>query len=224
MLQEARLAVARKWHRVAILYVNDAYGRGHADAFVPAFRALGGEVVLQDPVTDTTTDFDVFVRAYKASRPDAVFVICGTYSYRAFLRAAAAQHLPSQIFGGDGWASSLATEPYADGVMWPSMFLLNDTATVAVQFRTAFRRRFNREPDAVSAMAYDAARALLEAIRRGGDTRQGVREALASPGVLAIGATGPISFRRGDRVGGVGGGVRVRDGAIHTDMRWNELR
>lgn len=220
---EARLAVARGWRRVAVLYVNDAYGRGHADAFVPAFRALGGVIVSRDPITDTTTSFEVFMHAYRTSHPDAVFVICGPQSYRALLHAVAVQHLTSQIVGGDGWTASLADDPEANGVMWPSVFMLGDTSSVSKHFRTEFHQRFSRDPDAVSAMAYDATRALLEAIRRGGTTRAGVRKALGTPGVLTLGATGPLGFSRGDRVGSVGGMVRVRDGAVHDDVRWSEV-
>ncbi|MEP6733732.1 MAG: ABC transporter substrate-binding protein [bacterium] len=223
-VEEARLFMAKGWRRVALLYVNDGYGRGLAGAFIPAFRSRGGTIVSRNPITDSTTDFNVYLREFAASRPDAVFVICGEKTAMPFLRAAAAHQLRAQIVGGDGWRSTLALDPRSNGIVWPSVFLPSDTQSIAVHFRRTFASRFGYEPEAPAALTYDGTLAILEAIRRGGATRRGVRAALAdTSGVIVTGATGPISFRRGDRVGSVGGLMRVTNGVLTADVRWNDL-
>jgi branched-chain amino acid transport system substrate-binding protein len=220
---QARLFYARGWRRAAILYANDAWGRGLSDAFTTAFAALGGTVTSHDPVTDETTDFDLFLRAYERTRPDVVMVICSTVSGTAFVKAAAASHLRAQVIGSDGWPASIAREPAAEGVAWPTIFSSADTQGVAMHFRRAFIARHGYEPDAFAALGYDATLMVLEAIRRGGTTRDGVRRALADTGTLIMGATGPISFRRGDRTGSVGGLLRVVKGQLKFEARWSDV-
>ncbi len=222
-LDEARLFYEKGWRRMAILYVNDVYGRGLVRTFVPAFRALGGEIVRRDPVTDTTTDFDVFVRAYKQSKPDAVFILSGPDAVDALLRSAAARQMPAQILGSDGRTATLPTDsltpdPTPDGRVVPPDYLLPDPRSVSALFRREFLSNFGYDPDAGAALSYDATLAMLEAIRRGGADRAGVRKSLAGAMTLAKGTTGPISFSRGERVGGVGGFVRVPKAQLTPDQ------
>ncbi|MEP6621132.1 MAG: ABC transporter substrate-binding protein [bacterium] len=222
---EARLFAARGWRRIAILYVNDVYGRGLVGSFIPAFRARGGEVVSRNPIPDNASDFQVYFRAFDNSLPDAVFVICGPSEAASFLRAAAKHHLRAQVIGGDGWGESLEKNPAAaEGVVWPASYAASDTQPAAVEFRRVYFARYNEQPDAVSALAHDAAQSVLEAIRRGGATRAGVRSALAAPGLLVTGTTGPIAFQHGERVGGVGGLMRMVHGRLTMDQRWDEVR
>lgn len=219
-LDVARLFYEKGWRRLGILYVNDVYGRGLVRTFVPAFRALGGEVVRRDPVTDTTTDFAVYVRAYKQSHPHAVFVVGGPGVVDALLHATAAQQLEARIVGANGWTASLSRtaaptrDGKADGMIVPREFLMADSLSVSTRFRRDFAARFGYEPDVNAALSYDGALAMLEAIRRGGADRAGVKKALAGAVTLGKGTTGPISFQRGERVGGVGGFVRVARGHL----------
>jgi branched-chain amino acid transport system substrate-binding protein len=220
---QARLFVARGWRRAAILYASDAYGRGLSGAFGAAFTARGGTVVSRDPIIDGTADFELFLHAYEKTRPNVVIVICSEISAIAFLKAAAASHLRAQIVGGDGWPAFVALEPTAEGAAWPSIFSSADTQVVATRFRRAFVARHGHESDAYAALGYDATLVVLEAMRRGGATRAGVRRALADTGTLTVGATGPISFRRGDRIGSVGGLLRVTKGQLKLEVRWTDV-
>ena len=54
----ARFAMHHGRRRAAILYENNAYGRGLADAFVRGFK---GEIMSADPIGEGTQDFDSFV-------------------------------------------------------------------------------------------------------------------------------------------------------------------
>ncbi|MEP6729416.1 MAG: ABC transporter substrate-binding protein [bacterium] len=210
---EARLFLAKGWQRIAVLYDNDGYGRGMARAFAAPFRALGGDIVGYDPIIDETTDFGVFIRTYDQTRPDAVFVICNLTSAKAFVNAAAAHPLRAQVIGGDGWETTMAHEPAAEGAIWPAAFSPLDTHRVASQFTRAFIKRFGREPNPFAALSYDATLTVLDAIRRGGLDRSAVRRALAEDTRVA-GATGAISFDRGERVGGAVAFVRVTNGQL----------
>lgn len=218
--QLAGFAIAQHWNRIAILYENDDYGRMLARSFRSRAEHLGGTVVSNDSFIDGDSDLTIFAQMYARLQPDVIVVICTDGSARAFLQAAVAHHLKSHIIGADGWTASLATTPSADGVFIPSAFLPDDNRPRAEYYRERFRARYGREPDAVSALAYDAARAVIAAIAQGGATRQGVQRALASKEFVVDGASGAVRFKDGDRVGSGGGLVQVRDGKFNTYLRW----
>ncbi|MEO8335452.1 MAG: ABC transporter substrate-binding protein [bacterium] len=218
--QLAGFAVAQGWRRIAILYENDDYGRTLASSVESAAKKLGGQVVAKDPFIHGDEDLAVFVKTYVELKPDIVVVICTDGSALALIRTAAALRLRSHIIGADGWTAALALNREAEGIFIPSAFLPDDERVAAQHYRVAFRRRHGRDPDAISALGYDAARVVIAAIERGGASRRAVHEALADKNFAIEGATGPIRFERGDRVGGGGGLVQVRNGKLHTYLRW----
>lgn len=219
----ARFVLGEGWRRVAVLYQNRAYGRGLARAFQASLVEAGGELVSSDPIHDNSLDFHVFLRGYARSKPDAVLVVSSAPSAEAFVRQAATHRLTARIVGGDGWSGRLVSVPEANGVYMPSAFLPDDVHPAARRFRARFRARYGYDPDALAALGYDAAVAVMAALRQGGRSRAGVRHALASRRGSAVeGATGPISFASGDRAEKVGGMLRVVDGKLTTYLRWRD--
>lgn len=220
----ARLFVSRGWRRVAVLYQNRQYGRGLAVALQASLETMGGEMVSSDPILDASRDFDVFLRTYARTRPDAVLVINNSASAQAFVHQAAEHRLSARIVGADGWSGRLASDPVANGIYMFSTFLPDDARPAAKAFRERFRTRYGYDPDALAALGYDAALAVVAALRKGGRSREGVRDALASLRRAPIqGATGLISFASGDRVERVGGMLRIVDGRLITDARWVDV-
>jgi len=220
----ARFVLAQGWRRVAVLYRNGTYGRGLTSAFQEALERGGGELIAADPVLDDATDYNVFLRTYARSKPDAVLALTSPPSARTFLQQADAHRVSAHIIGGDAWPGRIADDPAANGVFILSTFFPDDTTAAATRFRTRFRARYGHDPDAPAALGYDAALAVIAALRRGGANRAGVRDALASrSGILVHGATGPISFTSGDRVEQIGGLLRVADGRLTTHLRWAKI-
>lgn len=217
----AAYVMSRGWRRVAVLYQNRQYGRGLASALRASLETMGGEIVSSDPTLVNSLDFDVFLRTYARTRPDAVLVINNGASAQAFVHQAAKHRLSARIIGADGWSGRIASAPVANGIYMFSTFLPDDERPAAKAFRELFRTRYGYDPDAPAALGYDAALAVVAALRRGGHSREGVRDALASPHWVPVqGATGLISFASGDRVETVGGMLRIVDGRLVTDARW----
>jgi branched-chain amino acid transport system substrate-binding protein/neutral amino acid transport system substrate-binding protein len=74
----AQLAKQRGYNRVTILGVNNDYGRGLINAFIPAFEALGGEVLNKNDLALyalNASTFDSEVMKAFRSTPDAVILI-----------------------------------------------------------------------------------------------------------------------------------------------------
>ena len=210
----ARFANGRGRRRAAVLYENNSYGRGLADAFRRNFR---GSVVAYDPIVADSADFEPFITYYKRERPDVVFVAGTERSGLAILREARRQGLDADFLGGDGWTGVVVDTAAAEGVFVAAPFSAQDPRPEAQRFVAAFQRKYGRVPDGNAALAYDATWLLARAVAARGASRTGVRAYLASlhrSGGHA-GATGRIGFGAdGDPVGRGTVMTRVRRGAL----------
>jgi branched-chain amino acid transport system substrate-binding protein len=209
----ARAAFARNLRRVAILYENDGYGRGLAQAFRQTFA---GEVVSIDPIESELANAEPYIAFFRERRPDLVFVAGTEASAMVLLREARRQNLTAAFMGGDGWTGVVA-DAAAEGAFVGAPFSAEDPRPEAQQFVKAFRERFRREPDGNAALAYDATRLLAAAIAAVGPTRTRIRDWLADldERTAFAGVTGPIRFlATGDPVGRGIVLTRVRAGRL----------
>lgn len=74
----AKLAQAQGFKTVAILAVNNDYGNGLIDSFIPAFETLGGQVVNKQNPTRYPPDASTFnseVQTAFGGKPDAVLLV-----------------------------------------------------------------------------------------------------------------------------------------------------
>ncbi|MFK4764438.1 ABC transporter substrate-binding protein [Desulfobaculum sp. SPO524] len=168
--------------RIAIFYENNDYGIGLKDAFKLQAMALGLTIVGEEAYIKGTPDFTPQLTKLKAAGPDGLF-ISGYYNEGALIAGQAKKvGLDVLKFGADGFDNAdyitLAKEA-AEGTYLTVPFLSSEAGPEAQAFMDAFRKRFGREVDYMSANAYDAAGILLQAIREAGPDRRKVRDYLA---------------------------------------------
>ena len=204
--------------QAAILYENDSYGRGLADAFRRAFR---GTIVSFDPISEQV-NAEPFVSFLKMKQVGIVFVAGRENSALRILREARRQQLDAVFIGGDGWQGIVADTSAASGAYVGTSFNAEDPSPGVQRFVKAFESRYQAKPDAFAALAYDATRLLAEAIAKKGNSREGIRDYLASlrSNNAFDGVTGPVYFNEsGDPIGmgfhvaQVIGGMLVSGGA-----------
>lgn len=214
----ARFVSARGDSRAAILYENNAYGRGLAEAFR---RGYTGRIVGDDPIpSDGKSDFEPYIAFLKSRAPTMVFVAGTEGSGRAVLREARRQGLAAAFIGGDGWTSIVADTVAAEGAFVGAPFSAQDPRDEAQRFVKAFRAKYHGAPDGNSALAYDATMLLVEAIRKSGSSRRKIRDWLAGLDEKTAwqGVTGPIHFLpSGDVVGKSVVITRVRGGTLEVE-------
>lgn len=200
--------------RAAILYENDNYGRGLADAFRKNF---GGDVIEFDPIRADAANHDVFVSYFKAKQPDIVFIAGVIGSAMPMLTEARRQGLKADFMGGDGWTLVAEHPDVAEGVYVGAPFTPTDPRPEAQKFVTAFRAAYKgSEPDGNAALGYDATKIIAAALAAVGPDRTRVRDWLAHLSSPFDGVTGPIRFLpSGDPAGKGITMTRVRkDGAL----------
>ena len=184
----------------AILYENDSYGRGLADAFRRSFR---GTIISFDPISESV-DPEPFISFYKQRQPGIVFVAGREKSALSILREAKRQGFNAIFVGGDGWQGIVTDTDASEGAYVGTSFNSEDPDPSVQRFVRVFQQKYSMRPDAFAALAYDATRLVAEALRKNGKDRNGVRNYLSSlKGSSAFdGVTGPIYFNTsGDPIG-----------------------
>lgn len=213
----ARFADRLGRRRAAVLYENNAYGRGLADNFR---RDFSGSIVTIDPIGEgEDQDFEPFVSWYKTSRPDVVFVAGTGASGLSFLKEVRRQNLDVDLIGGDGW-QTLAGEAVAEGVYVGAPFSAQDRRAAVQAFVAAYRRKYNAVPDGNAALAYDATKLLAAAVEKVGPDRAKIRDFLANlaDGEGFAGVTGSIRFSDGgDPVGTKIVMTRIRQSLLQVE-------
>ena len=191
-LELARFASRLGRRRAVVLYENDSYGRGLAEAFR---RGYVGEVLSVDPISADAAHAELFIAWIKARQPDLVFVAGRAASGLALLGEARKQGIKADFMGADGWASLAEHADVAEGVYVGVPFAPTDPRAEARKFVAAFRAAHgNAMPDANAALGYDATRVLAAALAAVGPNRQRIRDWLAAFDVPVAGATGPLRF------------------------------
>jgi branched-chain amino acid transport system substrate-binding protein len=188
-------------HRAAVLYENNAYGRGLADAFR---RSFAGTVVSFDPIAEGPQNFEPYVSYLKTLNPDLVFVAGTDASGLSFLREFRRQKLTAALLGGDGWTGLSVDTALAEGVYVGAPFSAENPAPAVQKFVQEFRARYNLTPDGNAALGYDATNLLYYALTQVGPDRRKIRDFLAglTQATAWKGVTGNIRFgESGDPVG-----------------------
>lgn len=185
---------------IAYSTTND-YTRLLQRYFATRFEQLGGRIVSTvgyDPATVDAATLAALAPAdviFLSAQPDDAIAVT------SLLRGAG---VTTPILGGDAFdTSAWAAHPSLGDVYFTTHAYLGADSTDArvLAFRALYLGAYpNSEPDAFTALGYDATQLLLDAIERAGsDDPQDVRTALAAtkdfPGV-----TGDISYAPGDRI------------------------
>jgi branched-chain amino acid transport system substrate-binding protein len=170
----------------AVLYDNgNDYPKGLAENFKLSFEALGGKIVAYEAFTDeaTTVDYKAQLTNIKATKPEFLYLPNYYGGVALILKQARAMGLNVPAGGGDGWDSpELVTIGGAavEGGVFSNHFSKDDPAPKVQAFVAAYTAKYGAAPDALAALAYDAAGLFLDAFKtagsiKGSDIRDGMK-------------------------------------------------
>lgn len=169
----AEFAAERGYRTVAIYYHRNPYGRTLANAFEERAAEVGVSVAARASYDaaqdDEGSGFAPTLEDWKAMELDAVFV-AGQVPLAGRLIAEIRRHgIDVPVLGGDAMgAPSLITEGggAVEGTVVVGGFHADEPRPAVQTFVRAFRARYGVEPDAGSALGYDAVRVLAHAMSR----------------------------------------------------------
>nr|WP_256731153.1 ABC transporter substrate-binding protein [Ralstonia pickettii] len=178
----ADLAVKTEgFKRVAVLYLNTDWGRTSKDVFVTAAKQRGAQVVATEGYQPDEKDFRSTLVRVRDAKPDGIVLI----SYYADGALIAGQLRATGIQLPIVAASSVYSPKFLElgaaavnGVATNTTFFPDEPRPEVQTFVKQFRAKYQRDPDAFNAFAYDAVILAAEALKAGGTDRRAIRDAL----------------------------------------------
>jgi branched-chain amino acid transport system substrate-binding protein len=182
--------------KVALLVdQKNAYSTGLAENFEQIFKGMGGEITDIQKYSAGDKDFKAQLTSIKAKNPEAIF-IPGYYTDVNLISIQAREiGLTCPLFGSDGWESEKLTEGKAKDALEGSFFSTHvstdDPSPKIQEYIKKYKAKYNKEPDAMSFLAYDAGMILFDAIKKAGNTEGvNIKNELAKtkdyPGITGI--------------------------------------
>lgn len=167
--------------RVAILRVNDRYGRFGVLKFRDASRRLGHPVVIEQKFMPGDTDFRHELQVIEDSGVDAIVLWTDIGPAAAILQQMRELGMKQRVFGSHrtiGEELIKLAGPAAEG--FEAVYPYDPTRTDPrwLEFNQRYEGRYHERADPFAALAYDAMRILLDAICRAGLNKGRIRDAL----------------------------------------------
>jgi branched-chain amino acid transport system substrate-binding protein len=185
---------------VAILYKNDDYGSNLAASFRADLGQMKIPIVFDEGYDPIQRDFRSVLSRLQSTKPAVVF-FPGNYQDNALiLKQAREGGLTVPFVGGDGAFSDELFKIAGDASENCYVTMMGIPKSQVVDaFLAQFAKRYNsKEPNVFVYYAYDALMIVAEAIKQGGYTADGIKNALRT--IDYNGLTGETHF---DSTGGV---------------------
>ena len=167
--------------RVALLRVNERYGRFGVGKFRDASRRLGHPVVLEQKYMPGDTDFHHQLSVIQDSNVDAIVLWADQIPAGNILKQMRGMGMKQPVFGAFrvyGDEMLRIAGPAAEGLEFVFPYDPTRDDPLWTGFNASFRRRFEQAPDAFASLGYDGMRILLDAVCRAGLNRGRIRDAL----------------------------------------------
>ena len=165
-----------KANTVAIMVNNSSdYSDGVAEAFIKEAERLGLKIVAKEGYAEGDKDFRAQLTKVAATNPD-VLLVPDYYEQVALITTQAREvGVKSTFIGPDGWdgvAKALDSSAYGavENSYFTNHYSVEDTNEKVQNFLKAYREKYKDEPSAFSALSYDAAYLMKDAIEKARST------------------------------------------------------
>ncbi len=191
--------------RLAILYVNDDYGRGLQRSLYHELEESNLEVALSLPHLDDGVEGEVLEHlqeSLSAASPDAIVWLGRTHGLDSALPVIRERLGPVPIYGSDGTSTARDYHPDDLWSPWAGVYMVDLLEDTPSPERAAFYERFRERFEgtgvgSAEALFYDATRLVLWGLREGARDGEALRElmnALGDTRPAWPGLTGEIRF------------------------------
>jgi branched-chain amino acid transport system substrate-binding protein len=208
--------------KVAVIYGNDdAFTKSGYDVFKSTLENQKVQVTNTETYAKGDVDFKAQLTKIKAANPDAIVCSCLAEEAANIILQTRALGMKQPYIGGNGFNSPKLfdiAKNGADNTIMGSPWSADNSAAANKNFMTAYKAKFNADPDQFAAQAYDGMYIVAEALQKvklSGSLdkdRQALRDAL--PAVKHEGATGKFAFRRAPAKNGKEAGFDADQDAI----------
>ena len=164
-----------KAKKISILTDSSSdYSKGLTQIFKESFTKNGGQIVGEEAYLQKDQDFKPVLTKLKSQNPDVLYIPGYYEDVGKIIKQAREIGMNMPILGSDAWDSPKLAEiggPQAlNNTCFTNFYSIEDSNPVSNAFVEAYKKEYGQVPDSMAAMGYDAARLLVDAIKRANST------------------------------------------------------
>ncbi len=161
------------------------YSKGLTKIFKDAFTAGGGQILIEEAYLQKDQDYKSVLTKIKAQNPELLYIPGYYEDVGKIIKQARELGITVPILGADAWDSPTLVDlggPQAlNNTYFTNFYSVEDKNPTSNAFVEAYKKEYGQIPDSMAAMGYDAAKLLVDAIKRANSTDANkIREALAA--------------------------------------------
>jgi branched-chain amino acid transport system substrate-binding protein len=171
----------RKLKRIGVIRTQSRYARVGVQKFIDEAKRLGHVPVLEVKFERGDQDFVTQLRMLQNARVDGVVIWGEVPEAAVILKQMRAMGMQQPVFGPSRLCYPQIIEtagPSAEGLVTTAAMDPTRTDAQWLEFQKDYRAKFNEEPDAYAAYAYDGMNLLISAIEKAGPNRGKIMDAL----------------------------------------------
>ena len=183
--------------KTAVLYLDSSsdYSKSLGKIFKERFEADGGRVVMEEAFLAKDQDFKAALTKIQTANADVIFVPAYYEEVGKIIKQARELGITAAILGTDGWDDSkvidIAGKDALNNTYFCTHYFEGDSEVQG--FINAYKAEYSNDPNVFAALGYDAGKMLINAIERGGDSGQKIRDNIETIKDLPVG-TGKITM------------------------------
>ena len=168
--------------RVALLRINNRYGRFGVSKFRDAGRRLGHPLVIEQKFLPGDTDFTKQLQVIQSTRAEGIVLWCDETQAAEILKQMRALGMKQRVFGAyRTLGPELLAEAgsAAEGFEAVFPYDANRQDPKWLDFNKRYEARFHEKPEQFASLAFDAMNNLLDSICKAGLNRARIHDALS---------------------------------------------
>ena len=183
--------------KTAVLYLDSSsdYSKSLGKVFKETFEAAGGKVVMEEAFLAKDQDFKATLTKIQTANADVIFVPAYYEEVGKIVKQARELGITAAILGTDGWDDTKVIEIAGKDALNNTYFCTHyfEGDANVQKFLEAYKKEYNNDANVFAALGYDAGKMLIDAIQRGGEDIEKIRESIESIKDLQVG-TGKITM------------------------------
>jgi len=172
----------KDFKRVAVLRVNNRYGRVGTGEFKDASERMGRPVLFELRFEDGDTDFSNQLESIRKSSADAVTLWGNPKEMGLIVKEMRKMGMNHPVFACDRAVNpkfiEYAGRENAEGIVTTCQYNPDLNNPVYKKFHDSYVKKYGMEPDVFAAHAYDGANLIIQSIQKAGLNRAMIRDLL----------------------------------------------
>lgn len=167
--------------RIAIIRVDNRYGRVGTKEFKEASQRLGHPFILEVRFNNGDIDFTKQINRIKNSNPDGILIWGNPQESALIVNQIREMGIDVPLFASDRTVSPVFTEiagENAEGLVTTCQYNPKSKEPKFLAFKKRYKERFEMEADVFAAHAFDGMNIIIESIRKAGLNRYLIRDLL----------------------------------------------